>query len=115
MGKNNVCSQLSKARASLWAKLFHSQELEGGSHRGPKAQLTLKLVMHGLMDALSDAGQPVLEGQGDLRLVQKLVTTCEAKERDISSSCLDLGLSPKGFYSAILTPSIQHTPVNAQR
>lgn len=58
----------------------------------PKAQLTLKLVMHGLMDALSDAGQPVLEGQGDLRLVQKLVTTCEAKERDISSSCLDLGL-----------------------
>lgn len=30
--------------------------------------------MHGLVDALGDAGQPVLEGQRDLRLVQQLVT-----------------------------------------
>lgn len=51
--------------------------------RGGPQSLTLKLVMHGLMDAFSDARQPVLEGEGHLRLVQQLGTACKTKGGEI--------------------------------
>lgn len=52
----------------------------GSGAAPPEARFTFELVMHGLVDALGDAGQPVLEGQGDLRLVQQLVTAWETKK-----------------------------------
>lgn len=73
--QNNICAELGKVLTSLGGKLINAEKSLTTKWNGicPRALLrmdfyllTLRLVLHGLMDALGVAGQSILEGKGHL-------------------------------------------------